>query len=304
MAVAEQLQVEHKQAVVNGVRLHYVEAGRRPAGRAAARLPGVLVVVAPPDPGAGRGGLSRGRAGPARLRGSPRSRSAWRDYRIELLAADVAALIREARRGARVRRRPRLGRGGRVDGRDAAPGASSSGSRSSTCRTRTRCCARCMRNAQAAAAQLVHVLLPAPVAARAAAAAGAGATRSRAPTATRGRARSPTPTSTATSRRCTGPRASAGPINWYRAALRTPPRRAQALYRPIPAEVLVIWGEQDRFLMASMAQPSPRAGPARAGRAAAGRHPLGPARRARARERAADRVLRRRGVARTQQSDP
>ena len=46
-----------------------------------------------------------------------------------------------------------------------------------------------------------------------------------------------------------------GPINWYRAALRTPVRRARALYRPIPAEVLVIWGEQDRFLMASMAEP-------------------------------------------------
>jgi pimeloyl-ACP methyl ester carboxylesterase len=47
-----------------------------------------------------------------------------------------------------------------------------------------------------------------------------------------------------------------GPINWYRAALRTPIQRMRRLYRPIPAEVLVIWGEQDRFLIASMAEPS------------------------------------------------
>ena len=42
--------------------------GRRAARRAAARLPGVLVVLAPPDPGAGRGRLPRRRARPARLR--------------------------------------------------------------------------------------------------------------------------------------------------------------------------------------------------------------------------------------------
>jgi pimeloyl-ACP methyl ester carboxylesterase len=55
-----------------------------------------------------------------------------------------------------------------------------------------------------------------------------------------------------------GPEGFRGPINWYRAALRTPLSRARELYRPIPAEVLVIWGEQDRFLLASMAQPSPQ----------------------------------------------
>ncbi|HEY6760859.1 MAG TPA: alpha/beta hydrolase [Baekduia sp.] len=49
-----------------------------------------------------------------------------------------------------------------------------------------------------------------------------------------------------------------GPINWYRAALRQSPRKARALFRPIPAPVLVIWGEQDRFLMSSMADPDPR----------------------------------------------
>jgi pimeloyl-ACP methyl ester carboxylesterase len=46
-----------------------------------------------------------------------------------------------------------------------------------------------------------------------------------------------------------------GPINWYRAALRLPTHRARRLYRPIAAQVLVIWGECDRFLMASMAEP-------------------------------------------------
>jgi pimeloyl-ACP methyl ester carboxylesterase len=55
-----------------------------------------------------------------------------------------------------------------------------------------------------------------------------------------------------------GPEGFRGPINWYRAALRQSPRRAEALYRPIPAPVLVIWGEQDRFLTKEMADPDPR----------------------------------------------
>ncbi|WCB92792.1 Epoxide hydrolase A [Baekduia alba] len=55
-----------------------------------------------------------------------------------------------------------------------------------------------------------------------------------------------------------GPEGFRGPINWYRAALRQSPRRARALYRPIPARVLVIWGEQDRFLTAAMADSDPR----------------------------------------------
>jgi pimeloyl-ACP methyl ester carboxylesterase len=55
-----------------------------------------------------------------------------------------------------------------------------------------------------------------------------------------------------------GPEGFRGPINWYRAALRRSPRRTRALYRAIPAPVLVIWGEQDRFLLASMAEPDPR----------------------------------------------
>jgi epoxide hydrolase 4 len=49
-----------------------------------------------------------------------------------------------------------------------------------------------------------------------------------------------------------------GPVDYYRAALRQSPRRAQALFTPIPAPTLVIWGEKDRHLLASMATPDPR----------------------------------------------
>jgi epoxide hydrolase 4 len=55
-----------------------------------------------------------------------------------------------------------------------------------------------------------------------------------------------------------GPDGLRGPINWYRAALRRSPWRLRTLYRPIPAPVLVIWGEQDRFLVKEMADPDPR----------------------------------------------
>jgi epoxide hydrolase 4 len=49
-----------------------------------------------------------------------------------------------------------------------------------------------------------------------------------------------------------------GPIDYYRAALRRSPRSAQAQFRPIPAPVLVIWGVKDRFLTEEMADPDPR----------------------------------------------
>jgi pimeloyl-ACP methyl ester carboxylesterase len=55
-----------------------------------------------------------------------------------------------------------------------------------------------------------------------------------------------------------GPGGLKGPIDYYRAALRQSPRRARRLFRPIPAPVLVIWGEQDRFLAKEMADPDPR----------------------------------------------
>jgi pimeloyl-ACP methyl ester carboxylesterase len=54
-----------------------------------------------------------------------------------------------------------------------------------------------------------------------------------------------------------GPEGFRGPINWYRAALRRTPGAMRRLFRPIAAPVLVIWGEQDRFLTASMADPDP-----------------------------------------------
>jgi pimeloyl-ACP methyl ester carboxylesterase len=49
-----------------------------------------------------------------------------------------------------------------------------------------------------------------------------------------------------------------GPIDYYRAALRQSPRRAMSLFTPIPAEVLVIWGERDIHLGKEMAQSDPR----------------------------------------------
>jgi pimeloyl-ACP methyl ester carboxylesterase len=55
-----------------------------------------------------------------------------------------------------------------------------------------------------------------------------------------------------------GPGGLKGPIDYYRAALRQSPRRAQAFFRPIPAKTLVIWGELDRHLLAKMAEPDPR----------------------------------------------
>ncbi len=55
-----------------------------------------------------------------------------------------------------------------------------------------------------------------------------------------------------------GPDGLRGPINYYRAVLRQSPRRARAQFKPIPAPTLIIWGEQDRYLMAKMADPDPR----------------------------------------------
>lgn len=44
-------------------------------------------------------------------------------------------------------------------------------------------------------------------------------------------------------------------INYYRAALRQSPSRAEARIRPIDAPTLVIWGERDRYLGAELAEP-------------------------------------------------
>jgi pimeloyl-ACP methyl ester carboxylesterase len=54
-----------------------------------------------------------------------------------------------------------------------------------------------------------------------------------------------------------GPGGLKGPIDYYRAALRQSPRRAQALFTPIAAPTLVIWGMKDRHLLSSMAVPDP-----------------------------------------------
>ncbi len=51
------------------------------------------------------------------------------------------------------------------------------------------------------------------------------------------------------------PGAARAMINYYRAALRQSPRRAEARIRPVRAPTLVIWGEQDRYLGPAMAEP-------------------------------------------------
>jgi pimeloyl-ACP methyl ester carboxylesterase len=54
------------------------------------------------------------------------------------------------------------------------------------------------------------------------------------------------------------PGALTGMINYYRAALRRSPRAAQASLLPIQARTLVIWGERDRHLGAELAEPLPQ----------------------------------------------
>ncbi len=53
------------------------------------------------------------------------------------------------------------------------------------------------------------------------------------------------------------PGAPTGMINFYRAAMRQSPRRAEARIRPVVAPTLVIWGERDRHLGAELAEPEP-----------------------------------------------
>ncbi len=54
------------------------------------------------------------------------------------------------------------------------------------------------------------------------------------------------------------PGALTGMINYYRAALRRSPRAAQASLVPIQTRTLVIWGERDRHLGAELAEPLPQ----------------------------------------------
>jgi len=51
------------------------------------------------------------------------------------------------------------------------------------------------------------------------------------------------------------PGAIRGMINYYRAALRQPPWRAEGRIRPVLAPTLVIFGEQDRYLRHQIAEP-------------------------------------------------
>jgi epoxide hydrolase 4 len=51
------------------------------------------------------------------------------------------------------------------------------------------------------------------------------------------------------------PGAAQAMINYYRAAFRQSPRRAETRFRPVRAPTLVGWGEQDRYLGAELAKP-------------------------------------------------
>ena len=53
------------------------------------------------------------------------------------------------------------------------------------------------------------------------------------------------------------PGAATATINYYRAAFRQSPRRAEARIRPIAAPTLVVWGERDRYLGPELAEPDP-----------------------------------------------
>ncbi len=115
MATLESIGLDDGYAQLGDVRFHYVEAGERPARRPAPRLPGVLVRLAPADPGAGGGRLSRRRAGHARLQPlvAPCGR---RRLRHRSAGGRRPRPDPRARRRPRLRGRPRLG-GGRPPGR-------------------------------------------------------------------------------------------------------------------------------------------------------------------------------------------
>jgi pimeloyl-ACP methyl ester carboxylesterase len=51
------------------------------------------------------------------------------------------------------------------------------------------------------------------------------------------------------------PGAAAAMLNYYRAAVRQSPKRAEAQLRPIQAPTLVIWGQRDRYLGPELAEP-------------------------------------------------
>jgi pimeloyl-ACP methyl ester carboxylesterase len=53
------------------------------------------------------------------------------------------------------------------------------------------------------------------------------------------------------------PGATTAMLNYYRAALRQSPKRAESRMRRVEAPTLVIWGERDRYLGSELAEPEP-----------------------------------------------
>ena len=134
---------------------------RRPAGRAAARLSRLLVELALPGPGAGRGRVSGGRARHARLQPVVAT-AIGRRLRHRPVGGRHPRPDPRARRRAGVPRRSRLGRGGCV----GYGGAASRGGGAPGDPQRPASAADAARAAspEADPEVLVHVLLPAPVA--------------------------------------------------------------------------------------------------------------------------------------------
>ncbi|MEU7812967.1 alpha/beta hydrolase [Pseudonocardia sp. NPDC049154] len=52
------------------------------------------------------------------------------------------------------------------------------------------------------------------------------------------------------------PGAATAMLNYYRASVRTSPKRAEAALRPVKAPTLVVWGQRDRYLGPELAEPS------------------------------------------------
>ena len=115
--------ITERTVVTPGAELHVVDAGEGPLVVLRPRVPRAVLLVAPPDPGAGRRRLPGARARPAGLRPVAAGPTAVDDYDILAPHRRPPRPARRPRRGAGRVRRPRLGLDGGVAARAAAPRA-------------------------------------------------------------------------------------------------------------------------------------------------------------------------------------
>ena len=227
--------------------------GRRSAGRPAPRLPGVLVRLAPPDPGAGRGRLPRRRAGHARLQPlvAPRGR---RRLRHRPAGGRRPRPDPRARSRTRLPGRPRLGGRVRLGDGDEPPGGGGAAGDPQRPPSRAGCCAPCGDLASS----------PGPGTCssssfrgcRSASSGHAAGRRFAARSTTRGRGPSRRRTSRTTSRRgrSRAPRRRCSTTTGRPSARR---RRVRERSGAVQAPTLVIWGERDRHVGPELAEPDP-----------------------------------------------